>query len=135
MTPQDRVMHKYVDLGAYILAIEDGREQLQLTDLLWSSTVQRGTTIVMGILVGQPSYRKSYLCPFCDCCNKLNENDRKSSANWWAFFTPFSGCGSAHRLSVVPASGVSRSPPLLIMFVAISGSTRKLWPFPTTSGT
>jgi len=53
-TPQDKILHKYMDIGAYDLTIDDGKKQLQLTHQEeWSSAVLRGTTIVMSIVMVQ----------------------------------------------------------------------------------
>jgi hypothetical protein len=43
-----------MDIGAFVLTIDDGREYLQLTDEEgWMSTVQRGTTIIMSVIMTQ----------------------------------------------------------------------------------
>jgi len=84
--PQDRVLRKYMDIGAYDLSIDDGKEQLQLTtQQAWSSIVQCGTTIVMSVVMAQRAYQKEYKCPCCDCWNKLKENYGQSRVDWCAF--------------------------------------------------
>jgi hypothetical protein len=84
--PQNRVLLKYMDIGAFVLTIDDGREHLQLTDQEgWTSTIQCGMTIVMSIVMTQQSYfweeTYHYKCPFCECWNSLQGN--KSWIDWW----------------------------------------------------
>ena len=75
-----------MDIGAYILTIDDGREHLQLTDQEgWASTIQCGMTIVMNIVMSQWFNRAIYKCPFCECWNSLKGNNGKSSIDWWVF--------------------------------------------------
>ena len=84
-TPQDKILHKYMDIGAYDLAIDDGKKQLQLTHQEeWSSAVLRGTTIVMSIVMVQHDCysEKKYKCPFCEFWNILEEDYGPSSINW-----------------------------------------------------
>ena len=72
-----------MDIGAYILSIDDGKEGFELMDQDgWSSLVQRGTTVVMSVVMGQPIEWAQYKCPFCDIWNKLKEHGRQSSINW-----------------------------------------------------
>ncbi|KIM35191.1 hypothetical protein M413DRAFT_14710 [Hebeloma cylindrosporum] len=72
-TPQDRVLHKYMDCGAYDLTVDDGKaNNLPLTEDLeeeWSSVIQSGTTIVMSVVMVQQTYRRKYRCPFCEIWN------------------------------------------------------------------
>jgi len=84
-TPQDKILHKYMDIGAY-LTIDDGKKQLQLTHQEeWSSAVLRGTTIVMSIVMVQHICdSKKYKCPFCEFWNMLEEDYGQSSINWYA---------------------------------------------------
>jgi len=80
-----------MDTGAFVLTIDDGREYLQLADEEeWTSTVQRGMTIIMSVIMTQlqEGHERSptkYQCPFCDCWNSLKGNNGKSSINWWVF--------------------------------------------------
>jgi hypothetical protein len=78
-----------MDIGAFVLTIDDGREHLQLTDQeAWTSTIRGGMTIVMSILMLQEVRETTptkYQCPFCDCWNKLKGNNGKSSIDWWVF--------------------------------------------------
>ena len=73
-----------MDIGAFILTIDDGREYLQLTDEEWTNTVQSGMTIIMSVIMTQDYETTStkYQCPFCNCWNSLNGNNGKSSINW-----------------------------------------------------
>jgi len=85
-TPQDRILRKYMDIGAYVLAIDDGRQVLRVTDQEgWSNIVERDTTIVMSIIMTQQAHRKKYQCPFCDVWNRIKENHEQSSVDWWVF--------------------------------------------------
>ena len=62
-----------MNIGVYDLTIDDGRVQHQLINQeAWSSVVQRGTTIVMNIVMEQKAYEKKYNCPFCEFWNKLD---------------------------------------------------------------
>jgi hypothetical protein len=76
-----------MDIGAFVLTIDDGREHLQLTDQEgWTSTIQGGMTIVMSVGIAQEVYERTptkYTCPFCRCHNRLKENNWKSSIEWW----------------------------------------------------
>ena len=87
--PQNRVLQKYMDMGAFVLTIDDGREHLQLTNQEeWTSTIQGGMTIVMSIVMTQEVYevnRTRYQCPFCDCWNRLKGHNGKSLIDWWVF--------------------------------------------------
>jgi len=86
--PENRVLQKYMDVGAFVLTIDDDREHLQLTDQeAWTSTIRGGMTIVMSIIMSQEVRETTptkYQCPFCDCWNKLLGNG-KSSIDWWVF--------------------------------------------------
>ncbi|KAF8954802.1 hypothetical protein BDZ97DRAFT_1765741 [Flammula alnicola] len=80
LTPHDRVLCKYMDIGAYDLSIDDGKERLQLMNQdTWSSAVQPGTTIVMSVVMVQLAHGKKYQCPFCDFWNTLQNNFGRSS--------------------------------------------------------
>ena len=76
-----------MDIGAFVLTIDDGREHFQLTDQDgWTSTIRGGITIVMSVMMTQEVYKTTltkYHCPFRDCWNELNGNTGKSSMNWW----------------------------------------------------
>ena len=89
--PQNRVLREYMDIGAFVLTIDDGREYLQLTDEEgWMSTVQRDMTIIMSVIITQlqegyeVTSTTKYQCPFCDYWNSLKGNKGKSSISWWA---------------------------------------------------
>lgn len=78
-----------MDIGAYVLTIEDGREYLELTDQEgWSNIIQCGTTVVMNVIMTQMTqevYERSVTrckCPFCNCRDGLKGNDGKSSVTW-----------------------------------------------------
>jgi len=86
VTLQDRVLQKYMNVGAYVLTIDDGREHFELADQEgWSSTIKCGTTIVMSVIMTEEVYDltilKKYKCPFCDCWNRL------SWTTWWVVST------------------------------------------------
>jgi ribosomal protein L37AE/L43A len=75
-SPQDRLLVKYTNIGAYDLTIDDGREQRQLTNQEeWSNAVQRGTTIVMRVVMVQQTNEKKYKCPFCAFWNWQEEGN------------------------------------------------------------
>jgi hypothetical protein len=77
-----------MDIGAFFLTIDDGRGHKQLTDQEgWTSTIQRGTTIVMRAMLAQVDAMtpRRYRCPFCDCQNRLEGNHGNSSIDWWVF--------------------------------------------------
>ena len=80
-----------MNIGAYNLNIDDGREERQLTNQEeWSSVVQRGTTIVMRVVMMQQTDEKKYKCPFCGFWNKQEEDyGHPSVASWWGFNSSF----------------------------------------------
>lgn len=55
-----------MDIGAYHLSIDNGKEERQLTDDNWSSAVQYGTAIVMSVVMTHIVDSERYNCPFCD---------------------------------------------------------------------
>jgi hypothetical protein len=72
-----------MDIGAYDLSIDDGREECQLTNQdEWSSTVQHGTTIVMSVIMAHIVDSERYNCPFCDSWNELRKDSWRSSIKW-----------------------------------------------------
>ncbi|KAF8147889.1 hypothetical protein B0H34DRAFT_738642 [Crassisporium funariophilum] len=71
-TPEDKVLHRYMDIGAYILSIDDGDEGIQLMSPdIWSNVVQHGTTVTMSIVMRQEFVERKYKCPFCIKWNAL----------------------------------------------------------------
>ena len=78
-----------MDIGAFVLTIDDGREHLQLTGQeVWMSTIGGGMTIVMNVGMAQEVYERTptkYTCPFCRCQNRLKGNNGNSSMGWWVF--------------------------------------------------
>jgi len=85
-----------MNLNAYVLTIDDGRQLLQVTDQEgWSRIVERNMTIVMSIIMTQAAFRKKYQCPFCDVWNRLKDNDEQSSMDWWVF------CRSLHIVLLI----------------------------------
>jgi hypothetical protein len=77
-----------MDIGAFVLTIDNGRKHLELTDQEWTSTIQGGMTIVMSIIMTQNIYEKTpreYRCLFCHCWNKLKGTNGKASIYWWVF--------------------------------------------------
>ena len=85
-SPQDRLLVKYTNIGAYDLTIDDGKEQRQITNQEeWSNVVQRGTTIVMSVVMVQETCEKKYKCPFCAFWNWQDEGSGQSSIGWWGF--------------------------------------------------
>ena len=87
--PENRVLQKYMDIGAFVLTIDDGREHVRLIDQEgWTSTIRDGMTIVMSVIMtqrGDKRTRTKYQCPFCDFWNKLKGNNGESCMNWWVF--------------------------------------------------
>ena len=84
-SPQDRLLVKYTNIGAYDLTIDDGKEQRQITNQEeWSNVVQRGTTIVMSVVMVQETCEKKYKCPFCAFWNWQDEGSGQS-IGWWGF--------------------------------------------------
>ena len=84
-SPQDRLLVKYTNIGAYDLTIDDGREQRQITNQEeWLEVVQRGTTIVMSVVMVQETDEKKYKCPFCAFWN-WQEGYGQFSIEWWDF--------------------------------------------------
>ena len=67
-----------MDIGAFVLTIDDGREHIQLTDQEGcTSTIRGGMTIVMSIIMRQEADNTTptkYQCLFGDCWNKLRRN-------------------------------------------------------------
>jgi hypothetical protein len=78
-----------MDIGAYVLTIDDGRKHLPLTDEEgWANIIQSGMTIVMSIIMTQKIHERTprkYMCLFCDCWNTLKGNNGTSSIDWWVF--------------------------------------------------
>ena len=78
-----------MDIGAFVLTIDDGREHVELTDQEgWKSIIREGMTIAMSVLMTQRGDKRTptkYQCPFCDFWNKVKRNNDKSSINWWVF--------------------------------------------------
>ncbi|KDR68142.1 hypothetical protein GALMADRAFT_161217 [Galerina marginata CBS 339.88] len=71
-TPEDKVLRRYMNIGAYILSIDDGDEGIQLIDSdAWSNVVGHGTTVVMSIVMRQEFAERQYKCPFCYNWNAL----------------------------------------------------------------
>jgi len=81
--PEDRVLQKYMDIGAFVVAIDKGREHIQLKDEeRWARTIQSGMTIVMSVIMTQEVYHitpTEYECPFCECWNNLKGDNGQSS--------------------------------------------------------
>jgi len=127
--PQNMVLQKYMNIGAFVLTIDDGREHLPLRDQEgWMSMVRGGTTIVMSIIMSQEVRETTptrYQCPFCNCWNKLRGNRRLIGGS---FKDLFKWC-SADELSADPASDGSRSNQLNEIL-----TRRKLWELPTPNG-
>ena len=75
-----------MDIGAFVLTINDDREHLQLTDQEgWANTIQSGMTIVMSAIMTQKVYEETptkYKCLFCNCWNSLKGNNGKSMIHW-----------------------------------------------------
>jgi len=85
-SPQDRLLVKYMKIGAYDLTVDNGRTQHQLINQEeWSSNVQRGTTIVMRVVMMQQTDEKKYRCPFCEFWNKQEEDRGQAWIDWWGF--------------------------------------------------
>jgi hypothetical protein len=87
--PQNSVPLKYMDIGAFVLTVDDGREHMQLTDQEeWTSTIRGGMIIVMSVIMTQEVYERTltkYKCPFCHCRNRVKRYNGKWSIDWWAF--------------------------------------------------
>ena len=82
-TPQGRLLRRYMDIGAYDLAIDDGRQGLQITNDVEWSRVQPGTTIVMSIILSKPRLRqRKYQCPSCKIWNEVDEIVGRSALDW-----------------------------------------------------
>ena len=78
-----------MDIGSFVLTIDDGSEHLQLTEQEeWASSIQSGMTIVMSVVMTQGVYawQEEYQCLFCKCRNNLKGNNGKSSIDWWVFY-------------------------------------------------
>jgi len=88
--PEDRVLQKYTDIGAFVLAIHNGREYFQLTGQDgWERTIQSGMTIVMSVIMTEEVYEAAptkYECLFCECWNKLKGDNGQSSIDWWVLW-------------------------------------------------
>jgi hypothetical protein len=86
-SPQDRLLVKYTNIGAYDLTVDDGREERLITNQEeWSGVVQRGTTIVMSVVMLQQTDEEKYKCPFCSFwnCHELEEGYGQL-LEWWGF--------------------------------------------------
>ena len=58
--PQNKVLQKSMDVSAFVLTIDNGREHLQLTNQEeWASTIQPGMTIVMSIIITEEIYERT----------------------------------------------------------------------------
>ena len=72
-----------MNIGAYDLIIDDGREQRQLTNHEdWSNVIQHGTTIVMRVVMVQETDEEKYKCPFCAFWNWQQEGYGQFSIDW-----------------------------------------------------
>ena len=98
-----------MNIGAYDLIIDDYREQRQITNQEeWSSVVQRGTTIVMRVVMVQQTDEKKYKCPFCESWKKIVMGSAGLTGG--ALTLPFNYHGFLMKAyTVVPASDISRS--------------------------
>jgi len=94
-----------MDVGAYDLGIDDGKELQLMNQEEWPRVVQCDTTIIMSIVITQLAYHKKYQCPLCDFWNVLNGNHGGSSIDWWDFHCfPYI---FAYRVLAAPASDAS----------------------------
>ncbi|KIM34609.1 hypothetical protein M413DRAFT_33160 [Hebeloma cylindrosporum] len=92
VTPQDRVLVKYMDIGAYDLCIDDGKEEQHLTkrdNFKWASIVQHGTTIVMSAVMAHIVDSERHNCPFCDSWNEVTKDLGRASINCDSCNRPF----------------------------------------------
>jgi len=74
-----------MDTDDFVLAIDDGREHLQLTDQgEWTSTIRSGMMIVMSVVMTRVYETTSaqYQRPICDCWNGLKGNNGQSPIDW-----------------------------------------------------
>ena len=80
---QGTELRRYVDLGAYDLAIDNGRETLEITGQDAWSSIERGTTIFMNIVLVRPSYKNWCECPICHTRNYLRDDSERFIIDWY----------------------------------------------------
>ena len=76
-------MRRYVDLGAYELAIYNGIETLEITDQNAWSSLECGTTIFMNIALVRPNYVDWRGCPVCNAKNYPQDDYGKFALDWY----------------------------------------------------
>ena len=79
---QGKELRGYVDLGAYDLAIDNGRETLEITDQNAWSSIECGTTIFMNIVLVRGPYGDWDKCPICDTKNYFHDYSAKFTIYW-----------------------------------------------------
>ena len=77
------MLRRYVDFGAYELAIYNGRETLEITDQdMWSS-IECDMTIFMNTVLLQSSDKDWRECPVCHTWNYPRDNFGKLVVDWY----------------------------------------------------
>ena len=80
---QGKELQRYVDVGAYELAIYNGIESLEITDQNAWSSVECGTTIFMNIAMVRSNYKDWRQCPVCLAKNYPWDNSGKLALDWY----------------------------------------------------
>ena len=76
-------LRQYVDLGAYELAINNGRETLEITDQNAWSRIESDMTIFMNIAVVRLPSKDCRQCPVCHARNYPRDNSEKFIIDWY----------------------------------------------------
>ena len=76
-------MRRYVDLGAYDLAIYNGIETLEITDQNAWSSLECGTTIFMNIAMVRSRFVDWRKCPVCSTKNYPQDDSGKFALDWY----------------------------------------------------
>ena len=80
---QGKILRRYIDLGAYELAIYNGIETLEITDRDAWSSVECGTTIFMSIVLVRSKHKDWHECPVCHANNYPRDNSGKLALDWY----------------------------------------------------
>ena len=80
---QSTLLRRYVDLGAYELAIDNGKQTVEITDQNAWSRIECGMTIVMNITVVRMAYKDWRKCPVCRARNYPRDNSEKFTIDWY----------------------------------------------------
>ena len=86
---QGKTLRRYVDQGVYELAIDDGRQSLEIANEdVWSS-IECGTTVFMSLALLQAGHKaRWHECPVCFVKNHLRNSSENFITDWYAVILP-----------------------------------------------